>query len=232
MLMRCGKSATTKDLITGSKPTKHGARLLCLAHLKGSATMKSDLSLWMQTANGRKFYLLNPTAEQVFADDIFAALPLIPCFNGAQENGKHEYPYSVAQHCLLVSRLVAPELALDALLHDAWKIYVGDLTRPLNQLLNQISNGHWNIVRGGIQNAVAQKFNLTFPLPDAVEDGDRQARANELRDVMADVPELWSLKLPEPTSEIITPLHPSIVRAQYVERFADLMLARAQQSQG
>jgi uncharacterized protein len=174
--------------------------------------------MWMQTANGRKFYLLEPTPEQVHADDIIAALPLIPCFNGAQKAGRYEYPYSVAQHCLFVSRLVAPELALDALLHDAWKIYVGDLTRPLNQLLNSISNGRWGDVRGGIQNAVAQKFNLTFPLPDEVEDGDRQARANELRDIMADVPELWSLKLPEPTDEILVPLNPSVVRELFRER--------------
>lgn len=191
----------------------------------------SDLSLWMQTANGRKFHLLQPTPEQVFVDDIFAALPLIPCFTGAQKDGKHEYPYSVAQHCLLVSRLVAPELALDALLHDAWKIYVGDLTRPLNQLLNRISDGRWGLVRADIQYAVARKFNLVFPLSDAVEDADRQARANELRDIMADVPELWSLKLPEPTSEIITPLHPENVRVQYVERFNALMLSRTQRLQ-
>jgi uncharacterized protein len=178
--------------------------------------------LWMQTANGRKFYLLEPSPDQVFADDIIAALPLIPCFTGAQKANKHEYAYSVAQHCLLVSRLVSPELALDALLHDAWKIYVSDLTRPLNHLLNFISDGEWGNVRARIQRAVAERFNLTFPLPDAVEDGDRLARATELRDIMADVPELWSLKLPEPVEETIVTRHPFLIREAFKKRWIKL----------
>jgi len=186
--------------------------------------------MWMQTANGRKFSLLDPTPDQVHADDIIAALPLIPCFTGAQKAGKHEYPYSVAQHCLLVSRLVSPELALDGLLHDAWKVYVSDLTRPLNQLLNQISDGRWGKVRFNIQQAVAQKFDLTFPLPDAVEDGDRLARATELRDIMAPVPEPWNLQLPEPVSETIAPLHPNIVRQQFAARWLSLMVRRSSAS--
>jgi hypothetical protein len=74
--------------------------------------------MWMQTANGRKFQLMEPSPDHVYADDIIAAIPLIPCFTGAQKDGKHEFAYSVAQHCLLVSRLVAPELALDGLLHE------------------------------------------------------------------------------------------------------------------
>jgi hypothetical protein len=70
---------------------------------------------------------------------------------------------------------------------------------------------------------VAKKFHTRWPLPDAVEHGDMLARATELRDVMAPVPEPWALELPPPACEIIIPLHPSIVRQQYRERFLHLM---------
>lgn len=145
--------------------------------------------MWMQTATGLCFDLLEPTPDQVHAEDILAALPLIPCFTGAQAANRHEFAYSVAQHCILVSHLVDPNLALGALLHDAWKVYVSDLTRPLNMLLNEISDGEWHRVRSRIQEAVALKFGTPFPLPEAIEEGDRIARATELRDIMAPPPE-------------------------------------------
>jgi hypothetical protein len=179
--------------------------------------------LWMQTANGRKFPLLDPRPEHVFADDIISALPLIPCFTGAQKAGKWDWPYSVAQHCTLVSRLVAPELALDALLHDAWKVYVGDLTRPLNHLLNDISNGRWGDVRNRIRQAVAVRFGVRWPLPDAVEEADRLARAIELRDVMPKVPELWDLVLPDPpANRDIFVWSPDTTRKTFAARWREL----------
>src|SRR6185503_15749844 len=165
---------------------------------------------------------LEPKPSQVHAEDIIAALPLIPCFTGQQEADRHEFAYSVAQHCILVSHLVEPKLALGALLHDAWKVYVSDLTRPLNILLNQISNGEWHRVRTRIQEVVALKFGTPFPLPHAIEHGDMIARATELRDVMAPPPEDWGLKLPAPDNEIIVPLHPAIVRNRFRQRWLAL----------
>lgn len=178
--------------------------------------------MWIQTATGGKFHLLQPTTAEVNATDILAALPLVPCFAGQQEAGRHEYAYSVAQHCLLVSYLVPDEFALDGLLHDAWKVYIGDLTRPLNQLLKLITNGRWRTVRNRVQRAVALRFNTRHPLPAEVEEGDLLARATELRDVMAPPPEPWSLKLPKPHHEIIIPQSPMEVRRRFERRWAEL----------
>jgi hypothetical protein len=77
-------------------------------------------------------------------------------------------------------------------------------------------------VRAGIQEAVAKRFSTAFPLPEPVERGDMIARATELRDVMAPAPEPWSLELPPPDDEIIVPLHPTIVRKRFKERWLAL----------
>ena len=173
--------------------------------------------MWMQTASGARFDLDDPKPEQVFSGDIIAALPFIPCFTGAQKKEHADYPYSVAQHCLLVARLVPPSLALDALLHDAWKVYVGDFTKPLNQLLNSISDNRYQEIRGRIQRVVAERFGVQYPLPDAVELADQIARATECRDILAPSEEKWSQELPKAAVEELMPLPSRYVRKLYQE---------------
>ena len=48
-------------------------------------------------------------------------------------NGGCRYPYSVAQHSVNCSRIVAPQFALEALMHDAAEFAFGDMTSPLKR---------------------------------------------------------------------------------------------------
>ena len=52
---------------------------------------------WVQTRTGLAFDLLEPTPDMVEAMDIAWSLSLINRFNGHSR-----YPYSVAQHCVLL----------------------------------------------------------------------------------------------------------------------------------
>lgn len=84
--------------------------------------------------SGRRLDLLDPSPLDIEIDDIAHGLARVARWNG-QTRGAHAF--SVAQHCLVVERLVAelkPGLAraarLAALLHDAPEYVIGDLISP------------------------------------------------------------------------------------------------------
>jgi hypothetical protein len=81
---------------------------------------------WMGTYTGRKFWPLDPRAEDVDVLDVAHHLAMTCRYGGAVRRF-----YSVAEHSVLVSAHVAPDLAREALFHDAAEAYVGDLIRPL-----------------------------------------------------------------------------------------------------
>src|SRR6202007_2188552 len=89
---------------------------------------------WQRMLSGRRLDLLEPSPLDIEIEDIAHGLA-----RGARWNGqtKGSPPLSVAQHCVLVERLVlelSPRLArqarLMALLHDGPEYVVGDLISP------------------------------------------------------------------------------------------------------
>jgi uncharacterized protein len=82
------------------------------------------------TQSGKMVHLLDPKPSDVSIEDVAHALARICRFGG--HSPQH---LSVAQHSVLVSRLVPPEQARDALLHDASEAYIGDIVSPLKQNL-------------------------------------------------------------------------------------------------
>jgi 5'-deoxynucleotidase YfbR-like HD superfamily hydrolase len=89
---------------------------------------------WQRMLSGRRLDLLDPSPLDIEIADIAHGLARVARWNG-QTRGA--YPFSVAQHCLLVERLtqeMRPGLArsdrLAALLHDAPEYVIGDLISP------------------------------------------------------------------------------------------------------
>ena len=98
---------------------------------------------WIQTYTGKRFDLLEPRQEDIDDNDIAHALSMLCRFTGHTK-----FFYSVAEHSYNVSTLVenfvrrvggsakdAAHAGLEALLHDAAEAYVGDMSRPLKQLV-------------------------------------------------------------------------------------------------
>ena len=84
--------------------------------------------------SGRRLDLLNPSPLDIEIVDIAHGLARVARWNGQTEGS---YPFSVAQHSLLVERIVQelrPGLSrphrLAALLHDAPEYVIGDLISP------------------------------------------------------------------------------------------------------
>ncbi|HVT25015.1 MAG TPA: HD family hydrolase [Rhizomicrobium sp.] len=89
---------------------------------------------WQRMLSGRRLDLLDPSPLDIEIEDIAHGLARVARWNG-QTKGAHAF--SVAQHCLLVERVVSElmprgdrSLKLMALLHDAPEYVVGDLISP------------------------------------------------------------------------------------------------------
>jgi len=136
---------------------------------------------WILTRTGRRFDLLMPKASQVSTLDIAHALANICRFNG--HTSRH---YSVAQHSLLVSSIVPAEHQLAALLHDATEAYVGDMVRPLKQVMPEYQK-----IEQRIWLAICERFDIAPELPESVKEADMIALATERAQLMPHHPGEW-----------------------------------------
>lgn len=89
---------------------------------------------WQRMLSGRRLDLLDPSPLDIEIEDIAHGLARVARWNG-QTVG--DWPFSVAQHCLLVERIagdlkpgLSPRWRLAALLHDAPEYVIGDLISP------------------------------------------------------------------------------------------------------
>lgn len=157
---------------------------------------------WINTHSGERFYLFAPVPARVWGVDLAHALAQLCRFGG--HTAKF---YSVAQHSVLVSRLVPAEQALAALLHDAAEAYLGDTVTPLKSY--QLH--HCPALAGveeTIRKAVFQRFGAPqcpHKLTPEIKAADVLALATERRDLLENLIEDWELPLPEPLAEPIMP---------------------------
>ncbi len=94
---------------------------------------------WQRMLSGRRLDLLDPSPLDIEIEDIAHGLARVARWNG-QTLGDH--PFSVAEHSLLVERLVGvlkpkatPSDRLHALLHDAPEYVIGDMISPFKAAL-------------------------------------------------------------------------------------------------
>jgi 5'-deoxynucleotidase YfbR-like HD superfamily hydrolase len=118
--------------------------------------------------SGRRLDLLDPSPLDIEIADIAHGLARVARWNG-QTGGAH--PFSVAQHCLVVERLVqelrpglAREDRLAALLHDAPEYVVGDLISPFKAAVGI----DYKDFEGMLLAAIHIRFGLSPHIPEDV----------------------------------------------------------------
>lgn len=163
---------------------------------------------WIQTFTGRAFNLDAPTPEQVCARDIAHALALLNRYCGHSL-----WPYSVAQHSIMVAEIVAataPELALAALLHDAPEAYLNDWSSPLKAIMRdwQANGAHGQAplyLDEAIGDCIRARYRINLGPAERrlIKHADLVALATEKRDLFGPAPqEGWGdatgFELPEP----------------------------------
>lgn len=125
-------------------------------------TKKYKYEPYITTISGTKFYFLNPDPDTIDIEDIAYALS-----NLCRYTGHVRKFYSVAEHCVHVSNLLPPNLALDGLLHDAAEAYLNDLASPVKQFLPDYKKMEANLYA-----AIAEKFNICAPEDVLVKEAD------------------------------------------------------------
>lgn len=167
----------------------------------------------IQTASGRYASLTAPRPHDIDIGDIAHALSNICRFGGHTR----EF-YSVAQHSVLASRIVPPEDALAALLHDAGEAYVGDMVLPLKNLLPE-----YRLIESGMWLAISMAFGVPLKMPASVKRADLVLLATERRDLLCEQALPWVvLDGVDPLPEVIDPWPAGCARAEFVMRYREL----------
>ncbi|MEL6519656.1 MAG: HD family hydrolase [Pseudomonadota bacterium] len=127
--------------------------------------MAKEVRAWQRMLSGRRLDLLDPTPMDIEIEDIAHGLAFVARWNG-QTSG--DYPYSVAEHSLLVEalfrRLVAdapPKWCLAALLHDAPEYVIGDMISPVKAAVGP----NYGALDERLTAAIHLRFGLPAQLP-------------------------------------------------------------------
>lgn len=165
------------------------------------------------TASGHYFNFIEPADNVVLVPDIAHALANVCRFAGHTR----EF-YSVAQHSVLASRIVPPEDALAALFHDATEAYIGDVARPLKELLPD-----YRKIEARLQADIFRKLDLPEQLPPSVKRADLILLATEKRDLMPAHNDEWGMITGiEPLAERIEPWAPWFACTMFLDRYREI----------
>ncbi len=194
--------------------------------LKTSQHMRASIS----TYSGVEFFPLAPRFEDIWVDDLAHALA-----NTCRYNGHTPKFYSVAQHSVLVSEFLVTmrssgegcpmdggadwfTLAQWGLLHDASEAYISDICAPIKPFIQG-----YKTIETQLQVAVAQRFNLAWPMPGEVDYADKAVFKSELDSgIMAPV-DWWRLHEEHPSAGLkIDARSPKVAERMFLERFIEL----------
>jgi len=147
--------------------------------------------MWIQTYSGKKFYPQIPKESDIEIRDIIQSLRQTCRFNGHTI-----FFYSVLQHSYIVHKIVYllggdTEAQLWGLIHDASEAYISDIPSPIKPYIFGLEE-----MESKIQQEVAKKFNVCYPMPEVVKRADLIALALEKKYLINPGPE-WEQKLPD-----------------------------------
>lgn len=179
--------------------------------------------------SGRRLDLLEPSPLDVEIEDIAHGLARLARWNG-QTSGDH--PFSVAQHCLLVTDICATmrpnwpaKWFLAALLHDAPEYVIGDLISPFKSAVGL----DYKHVERRLQEAIHLRFGLPVTLPSPVTDtikrADRVSAYFEAIELAGFAPEEAAkyFKKPRKLPNVnIKPLSTIVCQRRFMRRFRNL----------
>jgi 5'-deoxynucleotidase YfbR-like HD superfamily hydrolase len=184
--------------------------------------------------SGRRLDLLDPTPMDIEIEDIAHGLAFVARWNGQT---KGDYPYSVAEHSLLVETIYArivPDAPvkwrLAALLHDAPEYVIGDMISPVKASVGD----EYGALDDRLTAAIHLRFGLPAEIPKTVK---RQIKRADKISAWMEATQIAGFSTTEatkffgkPDAKIVTGLkivlrEPVESRSDYTARHAALMEA-------
>lgn len=174
----------------------------------------------IETSSGRRVELLDPKAESICILDIAHSLARIGRFNGHCTDF-----YSVAQHSVLVSNLLAEtDREKEGLLHDAAEAYIGDVVSPLKSVLPE-----YLVIERRFEKLIARIFRLEYTLSTGwdsdVKEADLTALFIEKKVLLPHSgywPHLAASVKDVKDFEYFTPLPPEKAEDLFMKRYKEL----------
>lgn len=171
---------------------------------------------WIQTASGGMFHILDPRQSEIRITDIGHSLAMQCRFTGHVRRF-----YSVAEHCVLGSRLVPEEDALWFLMHDSPEAYIADLNRPLKHF-TQVGP-EYRTIEARIMSAIVKKFGLSVEEPVSVKKVDNEMLYAEKEQLLAPLDWGYVWGDSSKSAEIgVRCWTPEVAEVEYLHRFYEL----------
>lgn len=187
---------------------------------------------WQRMLSGRRLDLLDPTPMDIEIEDIAHGLAFVARWNG-QTRG--DWPYSVAEHSLLVERIftrqapaLAPKWRLAALLHDAPEYVIGDMISPVKSAVGP----GYGVLDERLTGAIHLRFGLPAVLPPQIK---TQIKAADKISAWLEAVRIAGFSETEanklfgrPAASLLADLDihlrpPAVVRADFIKRHAELL---------
>jgi len=174
---------------------------------------------YLQTVSGRWVNPFDPDPEQLDAGDIARALANLCRFGGHSRSF-----YSVAQHSVIVSRLVEErtgdaEEAFAALMHDATEAYLGDMPHPLKH--RSPLGAAYKAAEDHLEQALRDRFRIKPDVPE-IKRVDKALLAAERRAFSAERWHWPELEGVEPLDLELAAWPPDEAARAFAERYAEL----------
>ena len=180
---------------------------------------------YLQTVSGRWVNPFDPDPRQLDAGDIARALA-----NQCRFGGHSRAFYSVAQHSVIVSRLVEErggdvEDVFAALMHDASEAYLGDMPHPPKH--RSPLGAAFKEAETHLEQAIRDRFAIRAGVPE-IKAADRALLATERRAFSAETWHWPELEGVEPLDLDLRAWSPERAAEEFAERYAELQARRPQ----
>lgn len=180
--------------------------------IEHSSTVRRFVGPTILLAGGTYFDFLAPDASEFTIEDIAHGLS-----NVCRFAGQCRHYYSVAHHSVLVSQLVPAEDAFAGLMHDAAEALIGDVSKPLKDLLPD-----YRRIEKAVEAAVFARFGAPLAIPASVKQADLVMLATEQHLLMPDREGRSYAGGHAPLDIRIPELSPADAKALFLRRYEEL----------